>query len=53
MCRAMPLTDIDYAATYKILILGDTTVGKSSLLRCLVGKDFMCKTLPTVGMYRT
>lgn len=46
----MPLTDFDCAATYKILVLGDTTVGKSSILRTLVGKDFVNKTLPTVGI---
>lgn len=47
----MPLTDSDCAATYKILVLGDTTVGKSSILRTLTGKDFVNKTLPTVGKY--
>ncbi|XP_076081990.1 ras-related protein Rab-8A-like [Mytilus galloprovincialis] len=46
----MPLTDSDCAATYKILVLGDTTVGKSSILRTLTGKDFVNKTLPTVGI---
>lgn len=46
----MPLSDLDCAATYKILVLGDTTVGKSSLLRCLTGKDFQGKTRPTIGL---
>lgn len=46
----MPLTDLDCAATYKILVLGDTTVGKSSLLKCLTGKEFEGKTRPTVGL---
>lgn len=46
----MPLTDNDCAATYKILVLGDTTVGKSSLLRCLTGKEFQDKSRPTVAL---
>ena len=47
----MPLTDLDCAATYKILVLGDTTVGKSSLLRCLTGQEFQGKIRRTIGLY--
>ena len=47
----MPLTDLDSAATYKILVLGDTTVGKSSLLRCLTGQEFQGKIRRTIGLY--
>lgn len=46
----MPLTDLDSAATYKILVLGDTTVGKSSLLRCLTGQEFQGKIRRTIGL---
>ncbi|KAK3094903.1 hypothetical protein FSP39_007700 [Pinctada imbricata] len=46
----MPLTDNDTAATYKVLVLGDATVGKTALLRCLNGQNFIGKTRPTVAV---
>ncbi|XP_060551630.1 uncharacterized protein LOC132713160 [Ruditapes philippinarum] len=45
----MPLSDADCVATYKILMLGDSSVGKSALLRCLSGRDFQDKLLPTIA----
>ncbi|WAR28683.1 RAA5C-like protein [Mya arenaria] len=43
----MPLTDTDCVATYKILVLGDATVGKTALLGRLVGKEFQERLRPT------
>jgi hypothetical protein len=34
-----------------IWMLGDTTVGKSSLLRCLTGQEFQGKIRRTIGLY--
>lgn len=45
----MPLSEFDCVACYKILILGDASVGKTSLLRCLTGKEFRGKSLPTIA----
>ena len=45
----MPLSDKDCVASYKILILGDASVGKSALLRCLTGQKFQEKLYPTIG----
>lgn len=45
----MPLSDSDCAAKYKIMVLGNASVGKSSLLKCLLGKEFGECVLPTVG----
>lgn len=36
-------------AVYKVLILGDTGVGKTSLIRCLTGKQFSHNMLTTIG----
>lgn len=47
----MPLCDADCAAIYKVLILGDASVGKTALLRSLTGRDFQAKLLPTIGNY--
>ena len=38
-------------ATYKVLLLGDTGVGKTSLIRALTGKPFSHNMLTTVGKY--
>lgn len=36
-------------ATYKVLVLGETSVGKTALINCLVGREFQTSMLPTVG----
>lgn len=46
---AMPLEEKDCAATYKILILGENSVGKTAILNSLVGRDFKSSVLPTSG----
>lgn len=45
----MPLSENDCAATYKVLIVGDAYVGKTALLRCLMGYEFAPQSRPTVG----
>lgn len=45
----MPLSETDCAATYKVLIVGDAFVGKTALLRCLMGYEFAPQSRPTVG----
>ncbi|KAL4225342.1 Calcium release activated channel regulator [Mactra antiquata] len=45
----MPLLEKDCDATYKVLILGDASVGKTALLRCLTGKEFHDRLLPTIA----
>jgi GTPase SAR1 family protein len=35
---------------YKVLLLGDTLVGKTSIQRSISGKDFRTNTGPTIGM---
>ena len=47
----MPLGSEDCAATYKVLVLGDASVGKSALLRALMGREFQERQLPTIGNY--
>jgi GTPase SAR1 family protein len=37
---------------YKVLLLGDTLVGKTSLQRFIAGKDFRTDIGATIGMYR-
>ena len=37
---------------YKVLLLGDTLVGKTSLQRFIVGKDFRTDIGSTIGMIR-
>ena len=37
---------------YKVLLLGDTMVGKTSLQRYIVGKDFRPNVGSTIGMKR-
>ncbi|PVD23035.1 hypothetical protein C0Q70_16297 [Pomacea canaliculata] len=46
----MPLEEKDCAATYKILILGENSVGKTAILNSLVGRDFKSSVLPTSGV---
>jgi GTPase SAR1 family protein len=36
---------------YKVLLLGDTLVGKTSLQRFIAGKDFRTDIGATIGMY--
>jgi GTPase SAR1 family protein len=38
---------------YKVLLLGDTTVGKTSLQRFAAGKDFRPNIGSTIGMNKT
>lgn len=46
----MPLSETDCAATYKVLIVGDAFVGKTALLRCLMGYEFAPQSRPTVAV---
>ena len=48
----MPLDSSHCAATYKILVLGDASVGKSALLRRLMGREFQERLYPTIGKMR-
>ena len=45
----MPLDESHCAVTYKVLVLGDYSVGKTALLRSLTGEDFKQDLRPTVG----
>ncbi|BFZ26102.1 hypothetical protein BsWGS_29141 [Bradybaena similaris] len=46
----MPTGEQDIEASYKVLVLGDQGVGKTSLLNSLMGKPFQDAVLPTVAM---
>lgn len=46
----MPLDEDACQATYKILIIGDASVGKTALLRTLISEPFREKTRPTVAL---
>ncbi|XP_059162788.1 uncharacterized protein LOC131946154 [Physella acuta] len=46
----MPLNEADCAVTYKILVIGDHDVGKTSLLTSLTGREFSETNRPTVGV---
>ncbi|XP_060083310.1 ras-related protein Rab-13-like isoform X2 [Ylistrum balloti] len=46
----MPLDEDACQATYKILIIGDASVGKTALLRTLISEPFQEKTRPTVAL---
>ncbi|XP_033760663.1 ras-related protein Rab-13-like [Pecten maximus] len=46
----MPLGEDACQATYKILIIGDASVGKTALLRTLISEPFQEKTRPTVAL---
>ncbi|CAL1538100.1 unnamed protein product [Lymnaea stagnalis] len=46
----MPLQESDCAVTYKVLIIGDHAVGKTSLLSSLTNRGFQERVLPTVGV---
>eukprot|EP00106_Octopus_bimaculoides_P012937 XP_014780379.1 PREDICTED: ras-related protein Rab-13-like isoform X1 [Octopus bimaculoides] len=37
-------------ASYKVLVLGETCVGKTALINCLVGREFRSSMLPTIGV---
>ncbi|GAB1604263.1 ras-related protein Rab-3C-like [Argonauta hians] len=37
-------------ASYKVLVLGETCVGKTALINCLVGREFRASMLPTIGV---
>ncbi|XP_076440729.1 ras-related protein Rab-13-like [Babylonia areolata] len=45
----MPLTKDNCAVSYKVLILGTSGVGKTAILRSLMGREFITNTIPTVG----
>ena len=47
----MPLDESDCAATYKVLILGEHSVGKTALLNRLMGREFRVSMMPTIGQY--
>lgn len=46
----MPLSIEDCAVSYKVLILGDDSVGKSAILDCLMGRSFRENMYPTIGV---
>ncbi|KAH9502174.1 Ras- protein Rab-1B [Bulinus truncatus] len=46
----MPIVDKECAACYKVLVVGDRSVGKTALLRTLANLDFKEKPVPTVGL---
>ncbi|KAK0055772.1 ras-related protein Rab-1A [Biomphalaria pfeifferi] len=45
----MPIAEKECAVTYKVLLVGDRSVGKTALLRSLSSQKFKEKSLPTVG----
>ncbi|KAK6958773.1 ras-related protein Rab-1A [Biomphalaria glabrata] len=45
----MPIAEKECAVTYKVLLVGDRSVGKTALLRSLSSQEFKEKSLPTVG----
>lgn len=45
----MPLDRSHCAATYKILVLGDASVGKTALLKRLIGREFQERLYPTIA----
>lgn len=47
--KSVPPTIREFDACYKILIIGDSGVGKTAILRCLQGQGFSQKTFTTVG----
>ncbi|ESO95117.1 hypothetical protein LOTGIDRAFT_232207 [Lottia gigantea] len=46
----MPLIDRDCCAAYKVLVLGEASVGKSALVNCLMGREFRESMVPTIGV---
>lgn len=46
----MPLDEKDCATTYKVLIVGEHSVGKTALLNKLMGREFRTSMLPTIGV---
>ena len=47
----MSLREKDYDVTYKILIIGESAVGKTSLIKCYSkpNESFRAALLPTIG----
>lgn len=47
----MSLREKDYDVTYKILIIGESAVGKTSLIKCYSkpNESFRVALLPTIG----
>ena len=43
----------DYDVTYKVLVLGDSGVGKTCLIRRFTDGDFTDNFLSTIGKYRS
>ncbi|KAK6178560.1 hypothetical protein SNE40_013322 [Patella caerulea] len=46
----MPLVDRDCCASYKVLVLGEASVGKTALVNCLMGREFRESMVPTIGV---
>ena len=50
----MSLKKRDYDVTYKVLVLGESTVGKTALIcsHCETEKEFNPNLVLTIGMYK-
>ncbi|XP_048249987.1 ras-related protein Rab-13-like [Haliotis rufescens] len=46
----MPLGEKDCLASYKVLVVGETSVGKTALINNLVGREFRESMVPTIGV---
>ena len=46
----MNVDDIDYDFLYKIVLIGDSCVGKSNILARYTGEDFMTESKSTIGV---
>ncbi|XP_070194200.1 ras-related protein Rab-8B-like isoform X2 [Littorina saxatilis] len=46
----MPLDESDCAATYKVLVVGEHSVGKTALLNRLMNREFRVSMMPTIGV---
>ena len=47
----MQYQGIEYDLKFKVLIVGEVAVGKTSLLRTLTGKEFKPGVMSTVGKF--